>query len=100
MLDIAAASRRRVDVQLGLLTRGARALVLMARINACCEGFDFVRPDDVQAVAPWVIAHRLILTSEAILEGRTAAELTDGLVTAVDVPRAGDPPPNLRDPAG
>lgn len=100
VLDIAAASRRREDVQLGLSTRGARALVLMARINACSEGFDFVRPDDVQAVAPWVIAHRLILTSEAILEGRTAAELTDELVSAVAVPRADDNTPIPREPSG
>lgn len=87
VLDIATASRQREDVQLGLSTRGARALVLMARVNAVCAGFAFVRPDDVQAVAPWVIAHRLILTSEAILEGRTAAEVSDEIVTTVAVPR-------------
>ena len=92
VLDIATASRRTEDVQLGLSTRGARALVLMARINAVCAGFDFVRPDDVQAVAPWVIAHRLILTSEAILEGRTAAALTEQLVSAIAVPRVSDTP--------
>jgi MoxR-like ATPase len=100
VLDIAAASRRREDVQLGLSTRGARALVLMARINACCEGFDFVRPDDVQAVAPWVLAHRLILTSEAILEGRTANELAAELVSAVAVPRAGNADPGAGAPTG
>lgn len=89
VLDIAAASRQREDVQLGLSTRGARALVLLARANAVCAGFDFVRPDDVQAVAPWVIAHRLILTTEAILEGRTATELAAEIVASVAVPRVG-----------
>lgn len=92
VLDIALASRQREEIQLGLSTRGARALVLMARINACCDGFDFVRPDDVQAVAPWVIGHRLVLSSEAILEGRTTDELARELVAAVAVPRTGSEP--------
>lgn len=87
VLDIAAASRQREAIQLGLSTRGARALVLMARVNACCNGFDFVRPDDVQVVAPWVIAHRLVLTSEAILEGHTTTEVARDILAAVAVPR-------------
>jgi len=90
VLDIAVASRQREEIQLGLSTRGARALVLMARISACYDGFDFVRPDDVQAVAPWVIAHRLVMTSEAILEGYDPAELAQDLVAAVAVPREGE----------
>jgi MoxR-like ATPase len=93
VLDIVTASRQREEIALGLSTRAARALVLMARINACCDGFAFVRPDDVQAVAPWVIAHRLILTSEAILEGQQPTELARDLVSAVAVPRTAEQEP-------
>ncbi|MEM7541024.1 MAG: MoxR family ATPase [Pseudomonadota bacterium] len=87
VLDIVLASRQREEVQLGVSTRGARALLLMGRINACAEGFDFVRPDDIQTVAPWVLAHRLVLTPEAHLEGLTPQALTGDLVRTVAVPR-------------
>jgi MoxR-like ATPase len=87
VLDIAAASRRSEHVRLGLSTRAARALLLMARINACAEGFDFVRPDDVQRVAPQVMRHRLLLTPEASLEDITSTMLGERIIAEIPVPR-------------
>ena len=58
------------DLLLGLSTRGALALLRAARIAAGLRGADFVTPDDVKAVGVQVMAHRLVLTPEAVLEGR------------------------------
>ena len=87
VLDIAAASRQHPRLSLGLSTRGALALLKSARINAGLRGSDFVTPDDVKAAAPWVIAHRLVLTPEAALEGLTDMDVTRSLLAEIAVPR-------------
>ena len=87
VLDIAAASREHPRLSLGLSTRGALALIKAARITAGFRGGDFVTPDDVKEAATWVIAHRLVLTPEAALEGLTDVDVTRGLLAETPVPR-------------
>src|SRR5438046_9174270 len=78
VLDLARASREHTRLTLGLSTRGALSLLKAARIAAGLRGGDFVTPDDVKDIAAPVMAHRLVLTPEAALEG----------VTDLDVVRA------------
>lgn len=87
VLDIAQASRVHPRLSLGLSTRGVIALVKAARITAALRGSDFVSPDDVKEVAGWVIAHRLVLTPEAALEGMTDLQLVERLLADTPVPR-------------
>ncbi len=87
VLDIAAASREHPRLALGLSTRGALALLKSARITAGLRGGEFATPDDVKEAAPWVIAHRLVLTPEAALEGLTDTEVAQGLLAETPVPR-------------
>jgi len=87
VLGVARASREHAQIALGLSTRGALALLLAARIAAGLRGAEFVTPDDVKEVVPWVVPHRLTLSSEAALEGRSDRELTRGLLERVPVPR-------------
>lgn len=87
---IAQASRAQGQISLGLSTRGALALMRCARAAAALRGGEFVTPDDVKAVAPAVLAHRLVLTPEAQLEGVDAATLTASLLSQVVVPRGTD----------
>ena len=87
VLDIATASREHARLSLGLSTRGALALLKAARINAGLRGGDFVTPDDVKQAAAWVVAHRLVLTAEAALEGLTDVDVVRGLLTETPVPR-------------
>lgn len=87
---IAQASRAQGQISLGLSTRGALALMRCARAAAALRGGEFVTPDDVKAVAPAVLAHRLVLTPEAQLEGIDATMLTAGLLNQVIVPRGTD----------
>src|SRR5262249_43180568 len=75
VLDLARASREHTRLSLGLSTRGALSLLKAARITAGLRGGDFVGPDDVKEAAPWVMAHRLVLTPEAALEGLTDREM-------------------------
>jgi MoxR-like ATPase len=87
VLDIARASREHGRLTLGLSTRGALALLKAARITAGLRGSDFVTPDDVKEAAAWVMAHRLVLTPEAALEGLTDLELVRTVLADTPVPR-------------
>lgn len=87
VLDLCEATRRSEELQLGLSTRGARALLLMSRIHASAAGYDFVRPDDVQAVAASVTGHRLVLSPEALFAGRTGDDAIADILQSVSVPR-------------
>ena len=87
LLDLAAATRQHPRLALGLSTRGVLALVKAARVVAGVRDSEFVTPDDVKQVAPWVLAHRLVLTPEATLEGASDAEVVQGLLDSTPVPR-------------
>jgi MoxR-like ATPase len=87
VLDIARASREHARLTLGLSTRGALALLKAARITAGLRGGEFVTPDDVKAAAPSVLAHRLVLTPEAALEGTSDADIVRSLLAETPVPR-------------
>jgi MoxR-like ATPase len=87
VLDLAQATREHTQIALGLSTRGALALLRAARIEAGLRGADFVSPDDVKAVLAMVVAHRLVLSSEAILEGTTEAAIMQRVSEQVAVPR-------------
>lgn len=87
VLGIAKGSREHAQIALGLSTRGALALLLAARVAAGLRGSDFVTPDDVKLVVPWVVPHRLTLSSDAALEGRSDRELARAVLERVPVPR-------------
>jgi MoxR-like ATPase len=87
VVDLAKASREHTQLTLGLSTRGALALSRAARIAAGLRGSDFATPDDVKGVAAQIVAHRLVLSSEAILEGSTELGVLQRLLEQVPVPR-------------
>ena len=87
VLDLAAASREHPRLALGLSTRGLLSLVKAARVAAGMRAADFVTPDDVKHVAPWILCHRLVLTPEATLEGASDAQVVESLLATIPVPR-------------
>lgn len=87
VLDLAQASREHTQISLGLSTRAALALLRAARVAAGLRGSDYVSPDDVKTVWPWVVPHRLVVSSEALLEGTSEQQLAQRLLDQVAVPR-------------
>ena len=57
-----------------------------ARAHAWLSGRDFVGPEDIQAVAPDVLRHRLVLSFEAEADGVDAAAIITGVLDGVGVP--------------
>jgi MoxR-like ATPase len=64
-------------IQLGLSPRGGLAIVRAARCYACMQGRDYVTPDDVQAVFPAVVGHRLRAGGDSV-DLATGAALDTG----------------------
>jgi MoxR-like ATPase len=87
VLALARASREHPQLALGLSSRGALALLRAARCWAGCEGAGFVTADDVKAVAPWVLPHRLMLAGDAMLDGISERDIVTRLLEQVPVPR-------------
>jgi len=85
--SIASASRVHASINLGLSSRGALALMRAARVEAALRGADFVTPDDIKQVANAVMAHRLIMSADAMLEGQQSNSLVEDILNQVDVPR-------------
>ena len=91
-VDLAAATRAHRDTAVGASPRGSLALVLMARAWAVLEGRDFVVPEDVKAVAPAVLAHRLVLRPELWLSGSSGAEVVSDVLGSVPTPSTSGAP--------
>ena len=77
-------------VELGISPRGVAALVKMARANAVIRERTYVIPEDVQNVCQDVCAHRLVLRPQARVEGVTAKEVLDAILTKVKPPKASE----------
>jgi MoxR-like ATPase len=76
-------------VRFGASPRGAQAIVLAAKATALLDGRPSVSVDDVRAVAPAALRHRLVLGYEAAAEGVTADDLVAATLDGVDLPKAG-----------
>jgi MoxR-like ATPase len=57
-----------------------------SRALAALSGRDYVLPDDIKAMAPHVLPHRLILSSQSRLRGREIEDLVADIVQRVPVP--------------
>lgn len=86
VVDLVAATRSRDELRLGASPRASLQLLAAARARAAVEGRDHVLPDDVQALVHDVLAHRLILSSEARLDGRAPRDVVESVLHATPVP--------------
>jgi MoxR-like ATPase len=87
ILALVGATRSHADLALGASPRGSLALRKTAQALAAVRGRDYVLPDDVKALTPLTLAHRLILKPESQLRGRTAAAVLNEILerTPLDV---------------
>ena len=64
IIDITEATRNADFIKLGVSPRGSIAMHKMAKAYAFVKGRDYVLPDDIKVLAPYVFAHRIMLTSK------------------------------------
>ena len=86
IVDIAHATRRDNRLKLGISTRGSLMLSRATRARAFFQKRDFVVPDDVLWLVPYVLPHRILLTSKARHSGTTARQIVADIVGRIKVP--------------
>jgi MoxR-like ATPase len=87
IVEIIRATREHYDVVLGGSPRSSMALFRCAQAYAALQGFDFVMPDDVKQIAPYVLGHRLILRPESRLRKKVVTGVIDEILNTVAVPQ-------------
>jgi MoxR-like ATPase len=89
IVQVARATRTHNEIELGASPRATLSLYQSAQAWAAIQGREFVLPDDVKAMAPHVLTHRLMISPQAQLRGRQPEELVAAIVDTVPVPVEG-----------
>jgi MoxR-like ATPase len=76
-------TREHNKVLLGASPRASLALMNCAKVTAFVQGRDFVLPDDIRFLAPYILEHRILMTPEAELEGTSSAQIVADAIKQV-----------------
>tara|TARA_R110000868_G_scaffold231948_3_gene485415 strand:+ start:27 stop:983 length:957 start_codon:yes stop_codon:yes gene_type:complete len=87
ILGLIRGTRDVADLESGASPRAGAMLAGAARARAALDGRDFVIPDDVKALAPALLRHRLILSPAAEIDGRRIEDVVTGIIETIEAPR-------------
>jgi MoxR-like ATPase len=94
-VELVSATRTHPDLRLGASPRATLHLLRAAKASAALSGREYALPDDVQALAVAVLAHRLLPTAQAQLNRRTAEQVVQEILQRTPVPAAAAQQPGL-----
>ena len=80
-------TRSNSDIYLGGSPRASISIMIGAKATAAMNGRDFVTPDDVREVVYPALRHRLLLTPEKEMEGKTTDDIVKTILERIEVPR-------------
>lgn len=86
IVSIANASRNHPDLSLGASPRASIDLHKCGKALAYLRGRTYVIPDDIKEIAPCVLGHRILLSAEAMIEGKTAEQVVAAVLKKIYVP--------------
>jgi MoxR-like ATPase len=86
IVDVVRATRVHKDIQLGASPRATMALYRCAQALAAIKGREYVLPDDVKLLAPYVLTHRIIISPATRLRGRQTTDVLMDVINTVPVP--------------
>lgn len=84
---IVAKTRNWHSVEVGASPRASVNLLIAGRALAACRGRDFVVPDDIKQLTPWILRHRIRLRPEAEIEGVQVDDVVADVLDSVEAPR-------------
>ena len=87
IVSIVRGTRSTLNISWGASPRACVALLLCSKALAAIRGRTFVTPDDVKDIAKPVLRHRIVLRSEAEIEGASPDEVLDEVIAGIEVPR-------------
>ena len=88
LVDVVKATRTHPDVRHGASPRATLAFLDAAKARAAISGREYVIPDDIKALAPHVLAHRLVLSTDADLRKLSPTSIVDAVVDSIEPPSA------------
>lgn len=86
IVNVCRATRLHEEIALGASPRATMALYHTCQARAAIKGRDFVIPDDVKQMAPFVLTHRLVVNPQIRLRGREPEDVIRDIVNTVPVP--------------
>ncbi len=79
-------TRHSPDLRLGASPRATRAIYRAAKALAAVSGREYVIPDDVKELAPHALNHRMVLSADAAMAGKTVPQVLDEILRSLPVP--------------
>ncbi|MFH1397184.1 MAG: MoxR family ATPase [Candidatus Omnitrophota bacterium] len=86
IVKLISSTRKREDLKLGASPRASIALMKAASAWAFLDGRDYVVPDDVLKLLPWVLKHRIMLQAKALIAGKTPEFIIADLTKSIPIP--------------
>lgn len=86
IVKIIRTTRNQAELDLGASPRATMGLYRLSQAWAAIDGRSFVLPDDVKFLAPYILTHRVVVSPQTVLRGRTSQEIIESIVDAVPVP--------------
>jgi MoxR-like ATPase len=86
VVNIIRTTRDHSELDLGASPRASMALFRLSQAWAAVDDRDFVLPDDVKFLAPYVLSHRIIVSPQTVLRGRSSDDIIMDIVDSVAVP--------------
>lgn len=86
ILDIVEASRNHPKLRLGVSPRGSLSLYRAGQALAAIRGRDFVLPEDIKELAPFILVKRIMISSEHLIRGITADLVINDIIEQISVP--------------
>lgn len=86
IVGLVSATRKREEIKLGASPRASIALMKASSAWALIEGRDYVIPDDVAKLVPFVLKHRIILQPKVSIAGKTALDIISELLKEIPIP--------------
>lgn len=87
IVNIVQQTRNSRTVLLGASPRASVAMLQASKAFALLHGRDFVTPDDIKAVTPSILQHRIMLSADAEMQGYTVAKVAQTLIDKIEVPK-------------
>ncbi len=87
LVNLVRRTREHPSLLWGASPRASVAMLLASKALAAMRGYDYVTPDDVRDIVHPALRHRILLRSEAEIEGITPETILDEIVSSVEVPR-------------
>jgi len=86
IVNLVSSTRSREGVKLGASPRASIALMKATSAWAMLEGRDYVIPDDVAKLLPWILKHRIILETKALISGKTPESIIKEILKITPIP--------------